>query len=274
MDRFAPLAALIIAIGGAPGAAQELLLRPRADSPPARYTVEIDADYGGHLAGYGLVASYGVTHRSLSPSVEGIVPVVLVFDQCAAATHGPEGEAPLTWSLEGRGVVVLLGPDNVAREVLVPLPASGPAPAADALAAYAALLWSIPYPAEALTPGASFMVDVITEPSLAGPVLVHRRIVGGLASVDLLEGRQVAVLEAQAEQSMAPDHPTLAGSATMEIRVAVDVATGQVLGASLLETSEIGSLRDPGAPPVVMEPLRCTVRLEGGPNVDTLIALP
>jgi hypothetical protein len=142
------------------------------------------------------------------------------------------------------------------------------------LAAYAATLWAIPYPAEAVAPGESFLIDVRDEPSLAGPVLVHRRVVGELVSVEPLAGRQVAVLSAQIEQTLAPDHPALTGEALIEVRVAVDALTGVVLGVDLVETSETATRENPDTPVVVMDPLRCRIRLEGGPELDELLALP
>lgn len=274
MRRLIALASALVTVAGIRASAQELILRPGADLAAARYSVEIEAEYGGDLAGTRLTASYGVIHRSFTASQVGAVPVLLVFDSGTASIQAADGASSLNWNLAGEAVLVLLGPDNVAREAPVPLPALGAAPAADPLAAYASLLWAIPYPAEALSLGESFIVDVTSEPSLAGQVLVHRRVVGELASVEALEGRRVAVLTAQVEQSMAPDHPTLTGQAVLEIHAAVDVATGQMLGATLLEFSETANRSDLNPAAVAMEPLRCTVRLDGGPDVDALLGLP
>ncbi len=259
---------------GSEAAVQDIALRPGENLAPVRYIVEIDAEYGGALAGNRLSARYGVLCRSFTASDRGLLPVLLVFEGCEAEA-GQAGEAsPLEWSMEGQDALVILGPDNVVREVAVALPMPGAGPAADALAAYAGALWSIPYPLEPLAPGDSFVVDVTDEPSLVGPVLVHRRVVGELVSVAGVEGRQVAVLAGHVEQSMAPDHPTLTGRALAEVQVAIDLATGQVLGVDLVESSETGSRLDPLSSPVVMEPLRCRIRLEGGPDLDALLALP
>jgi hypothetical protein len=274
MRRLIVLASALVTVVGVRASAQELILRPGADLGAARYSVEIEAEYGGDLTGTRLTASYGVIHRSFTASQDGVVPALLVFDGGTASVQTADGASPLNWNLTGEAVLVLLGPDNVAREAPVPLPALGAAPAADALAAYASLLWAIPYPAEALSPGESFIADVTDEPSLAGPVLVCRRVVGELASVESVEGRQVAILAAQVEQSMAPDHPTLTGQAVLEVRAAVDVATGRMLGATLLEFSETANRPDLTPAAVAMEPLRCTVRLDGGPDVGALLGLP
>lgn len=275
MYRCAPLiCSLFLAASCTAGLAQETLLRPGENLGPLRYNLGISAAYGGDLAGTTLEAAYSFVYRTFTASDRGELPALIVYEQCTATATTAEGRSHLPWGLEGEDVLAVLGPDSLLREVPVPLPGPGASSGADALAAYAATLWAIPYPAEAVAPGESFLIDVRDEPSLAGPVLVHRRVVGELVSVEPLAGRQVAVLSAQIEQTLAPDHPALTGEALIEVRVAVDALTGVVLGVDLVETSETATRENPDTPVVVMDPLRCRIRLEGGPELDELLALP
>ena len=255
MRRLIALASALVTVAGIRASAQELILRPGADLAAARYSVEIEAEYGGDLAGTRLTASYGVIHRSFTASQVGAVPVLLVFDSGTASIQAADGASSLNWNLAGEAVLRCSGRQRRAGGARA-LPALGAAPAADALAARVSL-WAS-YPAEALSPGESFIADVTDEP-LAGPVLVCRRVVGELASAESVEAA-AAILAAQVEQSMAPDHPPH-GAGGAGGRVAVDVRRA---GCSARRSSSSARPRtDRISPPWWRWSLRCTVRLDG-----------
>lgn len=235
---------------------------------PLRYEVTVDGAISQGETTATVHARFAAECRTFSADPDGVVPLLLTLGAGEGSCETATTKAPLRWGYEGRSVLLLMSRDSLIHEVPVALPQPCEPPSMDPFASYLAAAWWIPLPAGPLEVGASFLRDVEGEPGLTGEALVDRRVVGQVERVETIDGRTVVFVTAEVEERMRDDHPRYTGKGLCSMRVARDGLTGELLGARIVESSEVTARTGEGAGmPVRTEGLEARVRLVDGPEL-------